>query len=65
MARGLGLSAWVSAVFMMGVLATPRVTDADDTKVTTKPGVDAKAAFGRIKITGRHMEGPEHYGSQG
>ena len=49
MARGLGLTAWVSAVLMVGVLAAPPVTDADDTKPTTKPGIDAKAAFARIK----------------
>jgi hypothetical protein len=49
MARGLGLTAWISAIVMVGVLAAPRFTEADDTKVTTKTGIDAKAAFARIK----------------
>jgi hypothetical protein len=49
MARGLGLTAWMSAVVMAGSLATPQFTDADDTKTATKAGIDAKAAFARIK----------------
>jgi len=49
MTRGLGLTTSVSAVFIVTVLAVPRMSDADDTKATTKPGVDAKAAFARIK----------------
>jgi hypothetical protein len=49
MARGLGLTSWISAIVMVGVLAAPRFTDADDTKVETKTGIDAKAAFKRIK----------------
>ena len=49
MARALGLTARLSAVFIVGILATPRVADADDTKVTTKAGIDAKTAFARIK----------------
>ena len=49
MARGLGLTPWISAVVMVGVLATPRFTDADDSKAATKTGIDAKAAFARIK----------------
>jgi hypothetical protein len=49
MARGLRLTAWISAVVMAGVLTAPQITTADDTKVTTKTGIDAKAAFARIK----------------
>ena len=49
MVRGFGLTAWISAVVMVGVLAAPRFSHADDTKVTTKTGIDAKAAFARIK----------------
>ena len=49
MARGLRLTAWISAVVMAGVLAAPQITAADDTTVTTKTGIDAKAAFARIK----------------
>jgi hypothetical protein len=49
MACGLRLTAWISAVVMVGILAVPRFTDADDTKVTTKAGIDAKEAFARIK----------------
>jgi hypothetical protein len=49
MARGLRLTAWISAVVMAGVLAAPQITTADDTKVTAKTGIDAKAAFARIK----------------
>jgi hypothetical protein len=49
MARGLRLTAWISAVVVAGVLAAPQITAADDTKVTTKTGIDAKAAFARIK----------------
>jgi hypothetical protein len=49
MARGLRLMAWVVALVMLGVLAAPQRTDADDAKATAKPGIDAKAAFARIK----------------
>jgi hypothetical protein len=49
MARALGLTAWILAVVMVGILATPRVATADDTKLTTKAGIDAKTAFARIK----------------
>jgi hypothetical protein len=49
MARGLGLTAWISAVVMVGILAAPRFTNADDTKDASKTGVDAKTAFARIK----------------
>ena len=49
MTRGLGLTAWVSAIFVIGVLATPSFIAADDSKTTTKPGIDAKTAFARIK----------------
>ncbi len=49
MARGFGLTSWISAIVMVGVLAAPRFTTADDTKVSTKTGIDAKAAFARIK----------------
>jgi hypothetical protein len=48
MGRRLGLTAYVAAVFMMGVLAAPRLTSAED-KDNTKTGIDAKAAFARIK----------------
>ena len=34
---------------MVGVLAAPRLTDADDKKATTTSGIDARAAFKRIK----------------
>jgi hypothetical protein len=49
MARGLTLTARILAIVILGVLATPRFTAADDAKVTTKTGIDAKAAFARIK----------------
>jgi hypothetical protein len=49
MARRIGLAAWILAVLMVGVVGAPRTSDADDTKATTKPGVDAKTAFARIK----------------
>jgi hypothetical protein len=49
MARGLGLSAWVAAIAMVGVLAWNERTVGDDTQDKAKPGVDAKAAFGRLK----------------
>ncbi len=49
MARGLVLKSWVAVIVAAGVLAAPRLTDADDAKATAKPGIDAKAAFGRIK----------------
>jgi hypothetical protein len=49
MARGLVLKSWVAVIVAAGVLAAPRLTRADDAKVTPKPGIDAKAAFARIK----------------
>jgi hypothetical protein len=49
MARALGLTARLSAVFIVGILGAPRVAEADDTKVATKAGIDAKTAFARIK----------------
>ena len=49
MARGLGLTAWIVAVVVVGTLAAPRFTIADDTNATTKTGIDAKTAFKRIK----------------
>ena len=48
MGRRLALTAYVAAVFMGGVLAAPRLTGADD-KPDAKTGVDAKAAFARLK----------------
>ena len=44
----LGLTAYVAAVFMAGILAAPRLTGAED-KGNAKTGIDAKAAFARIK----------------
>jgi hypothetical protein len=49
MTRELGVTMWVAASVMVGVLASPRRTNGDDTKATAKPGVDAKSAFARIK----------------
>jgi hypothetical protein len=49
MARGLGRTTWVSGFFIVAVLAAPRMGVADDAKAATKPGVDAKTAFARIK----------------
>jgi hypothetical protein len=49
MARGLGLSAWGAAIAMVGVLALNGQTIGDDAKDKAKPGVDAKAAFARLK----------------
>jgi hypothetical protein len=49
MARGLGLSAWVAAIAMVGVLALNGQSNGDDAKDKAKPGVDAKAAFARLK----------------
>jgi hypothetical protein len=49
MASELGLSAWVAAIAMVGVLAWNGQTIGDDTQDKAKPGVDAKAAFARIK----------------
>jgi hypothetical protein len=48
MGRRLGLTAYVAAVFMGGVLAAPQLAVADD-KPDAKAGIDAKAAFARIK----------------
>ncbi|MFI5454467.1 MAG: hypothetical protein ACHRXM_03365 [Isosphaerales bacterium] len=48
MGRRLGLTAYVAAVFMGGVLAAPALTSAED-KPDVKAGVDAKAAFKRLK----------------
>ena len=49
MARALAFTTWISTIVMVGVLAAPRFTAADDTKATTKTGIDAKSAFARIK----------------
>jgi hypothetical protein len=49
MARRPGLWAWIAAAVMVGGLAAPRLTNADDTKGTSKPGIEAKAAFARMK----------------
>jgi hypothetical protein len=49
MARGLGLTVWIVAVVVVGTLAAPRFTVADDTNATIKTGIDAKTAFKRIK----------------
>jgi hypothetical protein len=49
MARGLGLSTWVAAIAMVGVLAWNGQTTADDGNDKPKSGVDAKAAFARLK----------------
>ena len=49
MALRLGLKAWIAAGVMVGGLAAPYFTDADDTKAAAKPGVEAKAAFARLK----------------
>jgi hypothetical protein len=63
MLRGFWLKAWVAAIVMVGILAATRATSADDSKAASKPGVDAKTAFARIKtlagtwkseITGKH-----------
>jgi len=48
MGRRLGLTAYIAAVFMGGVLAAPWLAVADD-KPDAKAGIDAKAAFARIK----------------
>jgi len=49
MARRLGLKAWIAAGVMVGGMAAPVFTNADDTKAAAKPGVEAKAAFARLK----------------
>jgi hypothetical protein len=48
MGRRLWLTAYIAAVFMGGVMAAPRLAGADD-KQDSKAGVDAKAAFKRLK----------------
>ena len=68
MTRAFGLTAWISAIVMVGVLAAPRFTDADDTKVATAAGVDAKAAFARIKTlagTWKSQTSDEHKADHG
>ena len=49
MARGLRLTALVSAVIAAAIVAAPRTTHADEKKDAAKPGIDAKTAFARIK----------------
>ena len=49
MAREFGLTVWISAIVVVTALAAPPFTAADDTKATTQTGIDAKAAFARIK----------------
>jgi hypothetical protein len=49
MARGIGLKAWAAAVVTTGILTAPEVTNGDDAKVAAKAGVEAKAAFARLK----------------
>jgi len=49
MARAFGLTTMVAAVVIMGIMAAPRTTNADDSKAAGKSGIDAKAAFARIK----------------
>jgi len=77
MARAFGLTTMVAAVVIMGIMAAPRTTNADDSKAAGKSGIDAKAAFARIKtlagtwssqISGEHKadkskeKGEEHKG---
>jgi len=49
MARGLGLSAWVAAIAMVGVLAWNGYARGDDAQDKAKSGIDTKTAFARIK----------------
>lgn len=68
MVRALGLTAWISAVLIIGILAAPRVANADDTKVTPKAGIDAKTAFARIKTlagTWKSQTSDEHKADHG
>jgi hypothetical protein len=49
MASKRGLSAWVAAIAMVGVLALNAQTNGDDAKDKAKSGIDAKTAFAKIK----------------
>jgi hypothetical protein len=78
MVRGRGLSAWVAAIAMVGVLALNGQINGDDAKDKAKSGVDAKAAFARIKAlkgtwksqiksddqSADHKEGVKHDGPE-
>jgi hypothetical protein len=48
MTRNLGFSAFFAALFLAGFLALPQVTTAED-DTPAKAGIDAKAAFARLK----------------
>ncbi len=48
MGRRLALTVYIAAVFMGGVLAAPRLRGADD-KQDAKTGINARAAFARLK----------------
>jgi hypothetical protein len=48
MGRRLGIMVCAFAIFMAGVLAAPRLSGADD-KSDARAGIDAKAAFARLK----------------
>jgi hypothetical protein len=66
MLRGIGLTAWAVTAIVVGILAIPRLANADDSKGAAKAGVDAKTAFAKVKtlagtwkseITGLHKAG--------
>jgi len=66
MGRRLGLTAYVAAVFMGGVLAAPWLMGAQD-KPDAKTGIDAKAAFARLKTlvgTWKSQITDEHQGEK-